>query len=87
MDREDVVHIYNENTFKVKIMSSERKGKKIQDWAEKEMKLVCKRERVPARPVEGAVEVILTLALFWVTLALWKDMECPRKGCPLSVCS
>jgi len=29
MDREDVVHIYNENTFKVKIMSSERKGKKI----------------------------------------------------------
>ena len=40
----------------------ERKGKKIQDWAEKEMKLVCKRDRVPARPVEGAVEVILTLA-------------------------
>ena len=26
MDREDVVHIYNENTFKVKIMSSGRKG-------------------------------------------------------------
>ena len=65
----------------------ERKGKKIPDWAEKEMKLVCKRDRVPARPVEGAVEVILTLALFWVTLALWKEMECPRKGCPLSVCS
>ena len=28
MDREDVVHIYNENAFKVKIMSSGRKGKK-----------------------------------------------------------
>ena len=31
----------------------ERKGKKIQDWAEKETKLVCKRDRAPARPAAG----------------------------------
>lgn len=59
----------------------ERKGKKIQDWAEKEMKLVCKRDS-PSQASEGGSGGDIDLGIVLGHPSSVEGNGMPKEGLP-----